>query len=139
MSDRSFQMRLTCRYATPDNNIAELEVEHLLEGTWQTFDLNVRSPGFQVFVYAVLTCQHMYFRSNCAERGLVLESAAGSIELLVTQDWEMRRLRVHFTGKLSSGTPSEESIEYIAGRMSQCPVSINLKPVADTSTQVHFV
>lgn len=139
MSERSFRMRLVSRYAPPDNSVAELDVEHLIDGAWQPFDLNVRSPGFDVFVYAVLTCQHMYFRSNCAERGLILESAEGSIEILATQDWEMQRLRVHFTAKLSSGTPSEEAVEYIAGRMGQCPVSINLKPVPDTATQVDFV
>ena len=131
-------MRLVCRYVAPDNSVAELEVEHLLDGAWQPFDLNVRSPGFQVFVYAVLTCQHMYFRSNCAERGLSLESATGSIELLASQDWEVRRLWVRFDGKLSGGTPKAGAIEHIVGRMGQCPVSVNLKPVADTRIHIAF-
>jgi len=138
MSERSFQMRLVCRYADPDNSVAELSVEQLLEGDWQPLNLHLRSPGFQVFVYAILTCQHMYFRSNCAERGLVLESAEGAVEVLTSQDWVMRRLRVRFTGRLQSGIPSEQSIQYIAGRMAQCPVSINLKPVPDTVIQVDF-
>jgi len=139
MSERSFQMRLVSRYATPDNSVAELEAEHLIDGAWQPFDLNLRAPGFQVFVFAVLTCQHMYFRSNCAEQGLGLESAEGSIEIVAGENWEIKRLHVHFTGKLDSGTPSEETTRYIAGRMGQCPVSINLKPVPDIATQVDFV
>jgi uncharacterized OsmC-like protein len=138
MSERSFQMRLDCRYAAPDNSIAELSVEQFLDGAWQPFDLSVRSPGFQVFVYAILTCQHMYFRANCAERGLNLTSAKGTVEVLTDEDWVLRRLRVAFTGRLRSGTPSEPVIQYIAGRMGQCPVSINLKAVPETSIRVDF-
>ena len=41
------------------------------------FDLNSGSAGFLIFVYAVLNCQHMYMRLNCAERGLLLDTAEG--------------------------------------------------------------
>ena len=76
MSDRSFRMRLACRYQDPDNTVSELTVENFEEGEWRDLGLNASSPGFLVFVYAVFTCQHLYFRSNCAERGLMLASSA---------------------------------------------------------------
>ncbi len=123
MSDRSFQMRLGCRYEDPDNTVGDLRVENLEEGEWRDLDMNTRSPGFLVFVYAVFTCQHLYFRANCAERGLMLESAEGAIDVATTEDWALTRLRVHFNGRLKSGTPSSDDIDYIVGLMKQCPVS----------------
>jgi hypothetical protein len=45
---------------------------------------------------------------------------------------------VHFIGKLSTGTATEETVEHVVGRMGQCPVSINLKPIADTRIEVDF-
>ena len=51
-------------------DVADLDVEHMAGGQWEAFDLGVTSPGFEIFVYAVFACQHMYMRVNCAERGL---------------------------------------------------------------------
>ena len=138
MSDRSFQMRLGCRYEDPDNTVGELGVENLEEGEWRDLDLNTRSPGFLVFVYAVFTCQHLYFRTNCAERRLMLESAEGAIEVVTTEDWALTRLHVRFNGKLKSGNPSLGDVDYIVGRMKQCPVSKNTREPPDTQTTVNF-
>ena len=77
MSDRHINMRLACTYAGEENSIAGLEVEHQIEGEWQSLELGVTSPGFDIFVYSLLHCQHTYFRLNCAERGLILGSATG--------------------------------------------------------------
>ena len=139
MSERVFQMRLDCRYQTSDNKVADLRVEHLEEGEWKPFDLHLDSPGFQVFVYAAFTCQHLYFRANCAERGLVLESATGSILVATDENWGMIRLHVDFEGRLRSGTPAQDDLDYLVERMGQCPVSTNVKRVADSKTVVRFV
>jgi len=66
MSERNFQMRLTCGYTEPENTVEHLNVEVLDEGTWKKFDLNTMTPGFDIFIYALFTCQHMYFRVNAA-------------------------------------------------------------------------
>ena len=78
MSERTFNMRLKSTYEGTTNTIASLAVEHRVKEEWQPLDLGITSPGFDIFVYAVFTCQHLYFRSNCAERKLLLDSAEGS-------------------------------------------------------------
>jgi hypothetical protein len=138
MSKRNFQMRLRCSYEGSENKIATLEVEQRAGGHWQALDLGIGSPGFDIFVYAVLTCQHTYFRVNCAERGLRLESARGSIRVGAGEDWRMDALEVEFSGQLASGSPAQEDIDYIVSRMSQCPASKNLRDIADARSHIDF-
>ena len=136
MNDRSFRLRQFCRYQDPDNSIADLEVEVLTDGRWGMLDVNIHTPGFLLFVYTILTCQHRYLRANCAEKGLRLESAEGSIDLLASEDWSVRKMHIRFDGRLKSGTPTREDVDYIVSRMEQCPVSKNLKPVPDARMEI---
>ncbi|MGB5541263.1 MAG: hypothetical protein WBO37_14340 [Gammaproteobacteria bacterium] len=136
MSERNFRMRMQCSYEGDTNAIAELVVEHEVEGQWQPLELGLRAPGFDIFVYAVFTCQHLYFRVNCAERGLLLNSAGGSIVIGAGADWNMETLQVHFSGQLRSGQASRDDIEFIVARMKQCPVSRNLREIPDTRSTV---
>ncbi len=131
MSKRNFNMRMKCTYEGNTNAVASLQVEHQVEGQWQQLDLGITTPGFDIFVYAVFACQHMYFRVNCAERGLVLKSAEGSILIAAAEEWNMETLHVHFTGRLDSGQASPGDIDYIISRMQQCPVSRNLREIPD--------
>jgi hypothetical protein len=136
MSERDFSMRLNSTYEGNTNAIARLEVEHKVGDNWQPLDLGLASPGFDIFVYAVLTCQHMYFRVNCAERGLVLNNAAGSIAVGADRDWKLESLQVHFSGQLDAGQASPGDIDYIVSRMKQCPVSRNIQEIPDAKTTV---
>jgi hypothetical protein len=139
MSVRNFQLRLLCRYEDPDNSIADLKVDVLVDGQWEQFDLNIGTAGFLMFVYTIFTCQHMYMRTNCAEKGLMLDSANGTIELLADEDWVVQSLHISFVGKLRAGTPEEEDVAFIKERMKHCPVSINLKQFPDIRTELYFV
>lgn len=139
MSAHAFQMRLGCRYEQPDNMVADLLVQNLEDGEWHVFDLNFRQPGFLIFVYAILNCQHLYLRTNASECGLLLESAAGSIDVLAGDDWNLQRVHVHFEVGLKAGSPSAEEVDYIIERMQHCPVSTNLKEIPDGRTRVDFV
>ena len=139
MTERTFDLRLTCVYAEPDNTVTELAVEHYENGAWRPFELGTRTPGFLVFVYAIFTCQHLYLRTNCAERGLILQSAIGSIHLVTTEDWEAMSLRVDFEGRLRQGAASTEAIRYVIERMGQCPVSKNLADIADSRIELRLV
>lgn len=134
MSEREFRLRLNCTYTAPDNHIADLHVEVLTGNGWEDLVLHLQSPGFLMFVYTIFTCQHLYLRTNCAEKGFVLRSAQGAIRVVTDEDWNLRVLDVEFAGVLDAGEPSEADIAYIIGRMRQCPVSRNLReqPVADT-------
>lgn len=138
MAQRKFTMRLVCTYKDPDNTIDTLSVDVLTQNGWQPLDLSVTSPGFQVFVYSVFTCQHMYFRANCAERGLMLEKSEGSIMLATDREWNIKTLHVDFVGELKRGLVNEDDIDYITERMQQCPVSKNTGEIADSVTTIAF-
>jgi hypothetical protein len=138
MANHEFRMRLFARYADSENAIADLEVEVLTESGWEMLDLDTRTAGFLLFVYTIFTCQHMYLRTNCAERGLVLESSTGTIELIADEDWKVRQLHVAFKAVLQSGVPGPDDTAYIAGRMEQCPVSRNLVRIPDASVELQL-
>ncbi len=138
MSDLTFKMRLGCQYSGTGNEVTQLRVENLVNNEWLTLDLNTKSPGFDIFMYAILTCQHMYFRVNAAERQLQLSSSNGEITVSTDQHRNMEQLHISFNGKLQDGSASADDIEYITERMGLCPVSINLKECQDTETTVSF-
>jgi len=136
MNERSFRLRLYCRYEEPDNSVADLVVEVLADGRWEALELNVHTPGFLLFVYTILSCQHRYLRSNCTEKGFRLESAHGSIDLLASEDWLVRKMHIRFDLRLKSGAPTREDLDYMVSRMEQCPVSKNLKAIPDGRTEL---
>lgn len=138
MGNHEFRMRLFARYADSENAIGDLKVEVLTESGWELLDLDTRTAGFLLFVYTIFTCQHMYMRTNCAERGLVLETSTGMIELSADEDWNVRQLHVAFKAVLQSGAPASDDIAFIAGRMEQCPVSRNLARIPDVSVELQL-
>jgi hypothetical protein len=139
MNERHFQIRLHGMCQEPENSVASLRVEVFGDDDWQVFDLNSGSAGFLIFVYAVLNCQHMYMRLNCAERGLLLDSAEGYIHITTTEDWVINDLRVEFTGKLRAGKPTEADVNHIVERMENCPVSRNLNYEASGHSRLVLV
>ena len=136
MNERSFRLRLSCHYEDPDNSVTDLKVEVLADGRWETLGLNVRTPGFLLLVYTLLTCQHQYLRANCAEKGLRMESANGSVDLVTGEDWFIQKQHIRFDVRLKSGSPTRETMDYIVERMEQCPVSKNLKQSPDSRTEI---
>ena len=138
MSQRNFRMRLRCSYDGEENAVRSLEVEHLADGRWQALDLGIRSPGFEIFVYALFTCQHMYFRTNCAERSLILDSATGEILVGADSQWVLDAVQISFSGRLRGGSAGREDIDYIVSRMKQCPVSANLREVAAAESSIEL-
>lgn len=138
MSHHDFHMRLSCQYETDKNNVINLAVDNYANGEWRALELSPESPGFLIFVYAIFTCQHLYFRSNAAERGLQLASANGTVEVSAGEDWVIKKLRVRFEAQLAVGSPSVEDVDYITGRMRQCPATINLREIADAETTISF-
>ena len=129
-------MRLKCRYQGDANELSSLEVEHKVEDEWVPLDLGLATPGFDIFVYAIFTCQHRFFRVVCAERKMMLNSAEGTITIAADKDWHMETLQVHFSGQLNSGQSSADDIEAIVSRMKQCPVSRNLAAIPHAETTV---
>jgi len=134
MPQHRFRMELTCRYQRPDNTPVELAVRNRADGEWQEFVLGFQTPGFQSFVYAILNCQHLYMRTNAAERGLLLESSKGIVDVAADERWLLQKVHVHFEARLASGEPAPGDVDYIVERMGRCPVSVNLRKPQDTVT-----
>ncbi len=138
MNDLTFQMLLHSNYIDDDNNIDQLHVEHLVDDNWQELDLNIYSPGFDIFMYAILTCQHTYFKSNAAKYGLVLDSSEGLITVIADKHRSIDTLNVEFKGKLKKGEATEDIVDSITARMGLCPVSINLRDIPNNHITASF-
>jgi hypothetical protein len=138
MNDRHFHLRLRCTYAGSENKIEHLTVEIHDDNQWEPFDLSVRSAGFLLFINGLLSCQHLYMRTNSAERNLVLESATGELQMVTNEFWGIKEIVVKFNAQLKSGSPTEDDINYITGRMKHCPVSTNLPDSIQIKNSVHF-
>lgn len=137
MDRHIFHMRLRCHYKE-ENAIGELEIDLQEEGAWKPFHLDTLTPGFLVFTYAILTCQHMFLRSNALEKKLLMKHAEGTITIDASPEWIIEKLAIDFNAELRSGTPGGEDIDYISARMQQCPVSKNLGPIKDAQTTLTF-
>ena len=126
---RTWCLRMSCTYEGDKNHIVSQMVEQRDDaGNWKPLEIGNRSPGFLIFVYSLLTCQHLYMFANAAEHGLELASTQGTLDLAATEGWMLADLVVDYTAQLRSGTPTAEAIEDIRGRMNQCPVSRNIHP-----------
>lgn len=127
MSDRHFHLRLDSTYTENENKVDDLNLEVLHEDKWEPLlDLGIRSPGFLLFINALFSCQHLYMRTNCAERNLILQLAHGELQVNASETWEIKDVDVLFNAKLQSGSPSQDDLNYITERMRHCPVSTNL-------------
>ena len=126
MSNRHFHLRMQATYENNENKVDNLNLNIFNEGEWETLELSIRSPGFLLYTNALFSCQHLYMRSNCAERDLVLESSEGELKVVTSEIWEILDIQVSFNGKLKSGIPNQDAMDYIIGRMHHCPVSTNL-------------
>lgn len=139
MSKHIFNLRMTATYKPPENDIDTLNVEALVDNLWTTLDLDTRTPGFLIFVYAMFTCQHTYLRTNGTERELSFNYAQGSILVETSEDWQLEKVDVRFDVKLTSGTVDSDTIDYIVSRMQQCPVSKNLPENIISHTRIEFL
>jgi len=131
MAEHRFQLRASFVYGGEDNSIEKLTAEILTDEGWNPLDLNLSSPGFLIFVYSFLICQHTYFHANCTESGLLLDRADLELLLVAGADWRIERVAVDIKSSLRCGEARRETVDYIERRMRQCPVSINLREPAD--------
>jgi len=139
MTDRIFNMRLSCTYTGDENDIKQQQTELLIDGMWQPFDLGMQSAGFLIFVYAIFSCQHRIYRVKSSKQALLLDSAHGSIHVTTDNDWKIKTLRVDFEGKVLTGKASQDDIELISSAMKNCPVSVNIREAEEGSCNISFV
>jgi len=139
MIERPYHLRLNCDYETDKNEVHNLKAEIFTDDEWKTLHLSTKSPGFLMLTYALFSCQHLYMRTNCAERDVILESASGELKLVADENWHIQTVDVSFNAKIKSGQPSDDDIDYIIDRMGHCPVSSNIPDDIEKSVTVKFI
>ena len=138
MSDHPFQLRASFDYSGGNNNIDQISAQVWSDNSWNSLEISNASPGFLIFVYAFLICQHTYFRANCNERDLLLDHSEVELELRADNDWRIQQVNVGIDAALRSGNPEQATIDYIEGRMRQCPVSVNIQEPPDYQIELQF-
>jgi uncharacterized OsmC-like protein len=138
MSKHIFNLRMAVDYGPTENEITSLEVDVLNDNEWETLDLNTKTPGFLIYVYSILTCQHMFLRTNATERKLAFRSSRAELMVEASEDWFLEKVYVKFIVKLATGEANDDDNDYIVSRMQQCPVSKNLPQGIDIDTSVEF-
>lgn len=139
MTKHTIKFRLHCDYQTEKNDVASLLFEYQEKNQWREYDPHNHVKGFMILLYAIFNCQHLYFRTNAAERGIQLKSADGVLEAETDDQWRLQKLHIHFDTQLAVGIPTHEDEIYIIDRMKRCPVSVNIKIPADMQTTLHFL
>ena len=138
MAQHRFQLRARFSYSGDNNGIDDIGVEISTADGWQPLELELASPGFLIFVYSFLVCQHTYFHANCGESGLKLDQSQVELLLLADDNWKIERIDVTVAAASSGGDASATIVDYIESRMRQCPVSINLKEPEDYRIKLSF-
>lgn len=138
MKPRHFQLRLNCTYQGSNNEIDTLQLEVLKDNAWEELELGIRSPGFLLFINGLFSCQHLYMRTNCAERSLILQSARGELTIETDEFWRITDSNATFDAVLRSGQPTADDTSYILERMKNCPVSSNISERIPFNNTVRF-
>ncbi len=138
MSDHSFELRTAFRYSGDDNHLDQIDAEVLTDQGWQPLQIDNSSPGFLLFVYSFLICQHTYFHANATEHALLLESASLNLSLIADDEWRIQKISVAIDSKLRGGAADPAVIDYIKQRMRLCPVSVNLVEPAAYGINLDF-
>lgn len=138
MSEHPFQLRASFCYSGENNKVDEIDAEVLTDAGWSKLEIANTSPGFLIFVYSFLICQHTYFHANCGEHGLLLDRAELELLLRAGDDWKIDKVKVAVNAVLLGGEADSTSIDYIKQRMRQCPVSINLQEPPDYRIDLQF-
>ena len=138
MSGHSFELRAAFRYSGDDNHLDRIDAEVLTDHGWQPLQIDNSSPGFLLFVYSFLICQHTYFHANTTEHALLLERASLDLSLTADEEWRIQKISVAVDSRLRGGAADPAVIDYIKQRMRLCPVSVNLMEPADYAINLEF-
>ena len=138
MSDHSFQLRASFDYSGDNNSIDQVNAQVWSDTGWNRLEISNESPGFLIFVYSFLICQHTYFHANCSESGLLMEHSEVELDLHAGEDWKIRQVNVGIDVKLRGGDPEQATVEYIEGRMRHCPVSVNMREPPEYHIELKF-
>ena len=138
MSGHSFELRAAFRYSGDDNHLDQIDAEVSTDQGWEPLQIDNSSPGFLLFVYSFLICQHTYFHANATEHRLLLERASLDLSLTADEEWRIQKISVAIDSRLRGGAAAPEIIDHVKQRMRLCPVSVNLVEPADYGINLEF-
>jgi len=139
MASRDFRLHMNASYQDDTNQVDELQVAVWKDDDWEPLALDIRSPGFLLFINGLFSCQHLYMRTNSAERDIILRTAVGEMTVVAGENWDIQNVSIDFTATLFSGSPTKKDIAYITERMTHCPVSSNLPDKLVIENSVKFI
>ncbi len=136
-SIKVFQLRMQVEYGDDETfSVQKFDAEN---GRWQALAIHEKTPGLLIFLYSVLTCQHLFLRNPAKQAGL--EPVRTEAELLARFDKSRFRFESIHTRFLvhCRVEPACQQAQAIAGKMENCPVSNNLHPAIDKQLSLEFV
>lgn len=132
-----FQLRLRVEYGD-ETDIFVVEKHLPEENRWHVIGINEKTPGLLVFLYSILTCQHLFLRNPAQKAGLGLLHTTGELRARFNKKtFRFETIQTSFQVK-SRTEPSCQLADEIARRMENCPVSNNLDPAIDKTLSLSF-
>jgi hypothetical protein len=143
MGARTFHFRLHSHPSGNEPAAASLQLERLNEsGTWEALIPSLATPGFRLYLSAMLICLHYHLVAEARERGVRLARVEGRFSASTKADWALTELRGDFLLQPEPDAEPMDSAEAPAGqaqgesqliaalqeRMLHCPVFRNLDP-----------
>ena len=130
MTVRQFRFRLNSKPGAPAAEAQPAAIDLLdADGCWQPQRIDAATPGFRLYLIALLLCLHTAIVMQSADLGLALQEVQGELQAQVLDDWSLEAveadLRLRFAGSIAEGGLAT-ALEQIRARMDQCPVSRNL-------------
>ena len=134
MNNRTFRFRLRSSHLPPQRATSNLVVELLNDaGQWEPQQLSFSTPGFRLYLIALLLCQHVYLVANAQEKRIPLERVEAEFLVTTSSDWIVAAVEGDFRIRLDPSASAEEqqladaeAIAFMQERMKLCPVSRNL-------------
>lgn len=149
MTQRTFHFRLHSSPAGSEPAAASLQLARQNEtGAWEPLIPDLSTPGFRLYLSAMLVCLHYHLVAEARERGLPLRGVEGRFSASTAADWALTQISGDFHLQLERaaapsapgrGHPGDGAVlEAIRERMLHCPVFRNLDPVVPRTLQLHL-
>ena len=150
MSQRTFHFRLHSRPNGSEPAASSLRLERETEtGVWEPLIPALTTPGFRLYLSAMLICLHYHLVAEAREQGLPLCGVEGSFSASTAPDWALTQLSGAFQLQLARGTGATaqgtaqasdaDSIDRIQERMLHCPVFRNLDPSVPRTLNLQLI
>lgn len=141
MNQRTFQFRLHSQPTGSEPAATSLHLERLSETEeWEPLVPALSTPGFRLYLSAMLICLHYHLVAEAREQGLPLCGVEGRFSATTADDWSLTHVSAAFQLQLAQGHDAgTESVARIRERMLNCPVLRNLDASVPRSLELELV